>query len=64
MTNGQYNASLSIFFVSYACFEPLTNIRLKRLKPSIFLLAIMIIWGLCITLMGFYHNYSVLLVAR
>ncbi|KAK5138965.1 hypothetical protein LTR04_004025, partial [Oleoguttula sp. CCFEE 6159] len=46
MTNGQYNASLTIFFVSYACFEPLTNVLLKRLRPSIFLPAIMSAWGI------------------
>lgn len=42
MTNGQYNAALSLFFVSYAGFEPLTNVLLKRLRPSIFLPAIMV----------------------
>lgn len=36
-----YNATLSIFFVSYAVFEPLTNILLKRLRPSIFIPIIM-----------------------
>lgn len=41
MTTGQYNACLSIFFVSYALFEPLTNVLLKRLKPSIFIPIIM-----------------------
>jgi hypothetical protein len=42
MTNGQYNESLTIFFVSYAIFEPVTNILLKKLRPRIFLTAIMI----------------------
>jgi hypothetical protein len=46
MTDGQYNASLSIFFVSYALFEPLTNILLKRLRPSVFLPIIML-WCKC-----------------
>lgn len=32
---GQYNATLTIFFVSYAVFEPLTNVLLKRIRPSI-----------------------------
>lgn len=35
MTNTQYNAALTIFFVSYAVFEPLTNVLLKRMRPSI-----------------------------
>lgn len=37
----QYNSSLTIFFVSYAVFEPLTNILLKRMRPSRFIPLIM-----------------------
>jgi len=44
MTDGQYNAALSIFFVSYSVFEPLTQILLKRFRPSIFLPCTMILW--------------------
>ena len=36
-----YNATLTIFFVSYALFEPITNILLKKLRPSIFIPIIM-----------------------
>jgi hypothetical protein len=41
MTPGMYNAALSIFFVSYSVFEPLTNVLLKRLRPSVFIPLIM-----------------------
>jgi hypothetical protein len=44
MTNGQYNETLTIFFISYSVFEPLTNVLLKKLRPSIFLPIIMILW--------------------
>ncbi|KAJ5088902.1 hypothetical protein N7456_012518 [Penicillium angulare] len=64
MTDGQFNASLSIFFVSYALFEPLTNIILKRLGPRVFIPSIMIIWGLIMVLMGFVQNFSGLMAAR
>lgn len=37
----QFNATLTIFFVSYSVFEPLTNILLKRYRPSIFIPVIM-----------------------
>ena len=37
LTTASYNATLTIFFVSYAVFEPLTNILLKRLRPSYFI---------------------------
>lgn len=40
LTPGEYNATLSIFFVSYSLSEPLTNVLLKRLRPSIFIPAI------------------------
>lgn len=56
MSNQQYNNSLTIFFVSYACFEPLTNILLKRLRPSVFLPIIMVWWGICMTSMGLVHS--------
>lgn len=36
-----YNATLTIFFVSYAIFEALCNYLLKRLKPSVFIPTIM-----------------------
>jgi len=64
ITTGGYNATLSIFFVSYALFEPLTNILLKRLRPSIFIPIIMVVWGLCMTFMGFVTNWSGLMAAR
>jgi hypothetical protein len=41
MSTAQYNTALSLFFVSYSVFEPLTNILLKRLRPSIFIPIIM-----------------------
>lgn len=44
MTNAQYNVALTIFFVSYAVFEPLTNVLLKRMRPSIFIPIIMVLW--------------------
>ncbi|KAL0938394.1 major facilitator superfamily transporter [Colletotrichum truncatum] len=64
LTQRQYNATLTIFFVSYAVFEPLTNILLKRLRPSIFIPVIMILWGTCMVSMGFVHNWEGLMVAR
>ncbi|MCJ1340943.1 hypothetical protein MMC09_006239 [Bachmanniomyces sp. S44760] len=64
MTNGQYNAALSIFFVSYALFEPLTNILLKRLRPSIFIPIIMTAWGIIMVTMGLCHNASGMMTAR
>lgn len=44
MTNDQYNDSLTIFFISYSVFEPITNVLLKRWRPSRFIPAIMFGW--------------------
>jgi len=60
----QYNAALSLFFVSYSLFEPLTNILLKRLRPSIFLPIIMVLWGICCITLGAVQNFSGLMAAR
>jgi hypothetical protein len=51
-----YNAALSVFFVSYSLLEPLTNVLLKRLRPSIFLPCIMTLWGVCMTTVSINHN--------
>ncbi|THV49312.1 hypothetical protein BGAL_0201g00110 [Botrytis galanthina] len=64
MSTGKYNASLSIFFVSYSIFEPLTNVLLKRLRPSIFIPIIMTIWGVAMLSMGYVKNWSGLMAAR
>lgn len=64
MKNWQYNVSLTVFFISYSLFEPLTNILLKRLRPSIFIPTIMVLWGVVMTCMGLVHNYSGLAATR
>ncbi|KAI9878340.1 MAG: hypothetical protein M1830_001199, partial [Pleopsidium flavum] len=64
INSSQYNASLTIFFVSYSVFEPLTNVLLKRLRPSIFIPAIMVLWGIVMVTMGLTHNYAGLMSAR
>ncbi|KAM3087060.1 hypothetical protein ACMFMF_000992 [Clarireedia jacksonii] len=64
MSTGRYNAALSIFFVSYSIFEPLTNVLLKRLRPSIFIPIIMTIWGVAMLSMGYVKNWSGLMAAR
>lgn len=64
MTQWQYNACLSIFFVSYSLFEPVSNVLLKRMRPKIYIPLIMVLWGLTMTFMGFVKNYSGLMAAR
>lgn len=64
MTDSEYNLSLTIFFISYSIFEPVTQILLKRMRPSIFIPLIMFLWGICMTTMGLVHNFAGLAAAR
>lgn len=64
MVTGDYNMSLTIFFIGYALAEPLTNTILKRFTPRIFFTAIIILWGIIMTLMGLVKNNAGLLAAR
>ncbi|KAL3440043.1 major facilitator superfamily domain-containing protein [Aspergillus insuetus] len=64
LTNSQYNASLTIFFIPYALFEPFTNVLLKRMGPKLFIPSIMLTWGTVMTLMGLLQHFSDLMAAR
>ncbi|KAK7750164.1 hypothetical protein SLS62_007915 [Diatrype stigma] len=64
MQGNDYNNSLTIFFVSYALVEPITNAMLKRLSPRVFFTGIIVIWGLIQTFMGLVTSYGGLLAAR
>lgn len=64
MVSGDYNMALTIFFISYAIAEPLTNALLKRLTPRIFFTAIIVAWGIIMSLMGLIKNQPGLLAAR
>ncbi|EEB89733.1 hypothetical protein MPER_12137, partial [Moniliophthora perniciosa FA553] len=45
ITDDQYLISLTVFFFSYAIFEVPSNVFLKRLRPSIWLSGLMLLWG-------------------
>ncbi|PLB41584.1 allantoate permease family MFS transporter [Aspergillus candidus] len=64
MSDNQYNNALTIFFVSYSVFEPLTNVLLKRMRPSVFIPIIMVLWGISMACMGLVHNYGGLMTVR
>ncbi|KAL3471367.1 putative MFS nicotinic acid transporter Tna1 [Aspergillus californicus] len=64
LSGSQYNMCLTAFFFTYAVFELPSNMVLKRLRPSIWLPAIMVGVGVVMTLMGTVQNYHGLLIAR
>lgn len=41
MSTTQFNATLTVFYISYALFEVLANILLKSTRPSVFIPIIM-----------------------
>lgn len=64
MNDTQYLLTLTIFFFSYAVFEVPSNVFLKRLRPSIWLSGLMLLWGVMMTLQGVVVNYGGLLTMR
>jgi MFS family permease len=64
MKGTDYNVALTIFFISYAGFEPLTNIAIKRWSPRVFFTGIILVWGIIMTLMGVVHNKAGLYACR
>lgn len=64
LSDTQYAAALSLFFVSYSLFEPITNVLLKRFSPKWFLSITMTTWGIVMTLMGLVDNFQGLATAR
>ncbi|KDQ61513.1 hypothetical protein JAAARDRAFT_76589 [Jaapia argillacea MUCL 33604] len=64
ITDQQYLIALTIFFFSYSIFEVPSNVFLKRLRPSIWLSLLMLLWGIMMTVQGLVHNYGGLLGMR
>ncbi|KAF8141496.1 MFS general substrate transporter [Boletus edulis] len=64
LTDTQYLLCLTLFFFSYALFEVPSNIVLKRLRPSVWLSLLMLLWGISMTMQGLVTNFSSLMALR
>ena len=64
LSSTQYNACLSVLFVTYVVFEIPSNLILKKLRPSLWIPLIMVTWGIVMTLMGLANSYGSLLACR
>jgi hypothetical protein len=64
LSSAQYNACLSIVYVTYVTFEVPSNLILKKLRPSRWIPLIMITWGIVTTLTGLVNSYGSLLACR
>ncbi|GKZ39790.1 hypothetical protein AbraIFM66950_001220, partial [Aspergillus brasiliensis] len=52
LVGNQYNIASSLFFVPYIIFEIPSNVMLKKTRPSFWLAAQVITWGIVMTCMG------------
>lgn len=64
INDNQYFIALTLFFFPYSLFEPASNVLLRRLKPSIWLSTMMVLWGVVMVLHGVIHNYGGLIALR
>jgi MFS family permease len=60
----QYNTVISIFFVGYILTQIPTNMILDKVRPSLFLPAVMCAWGVVSTCTAAVHNYQGLIALR
>ncbi|WVW80803.1 hypothetical protein I302_102790 [Kwoniella bestiolae CBS 10118] len=64
LTSQQYSIVLLVFFISYVIFEVPSNLLIARVRPSLYLSGLCIIWGGVAALMGATHNYQQLAGVR
>ncbi|KAF3078584.1 hypothetical protein TWF102_003327 [Orbilia oligospora] len=65
MNGLQYNVALSIFFIPYVIAEVPSNMIMSKLKhPGRYLGALIVIWGIIMTLTGIVKNFAGLTVVR
>ncbi|KZT58300.1 MFS general substrate transporter [Calocera cornea HHB12733] len=64
ITDNQYLIALTIFFIPYSLIETPSNILLKRLRPSLYLSWMMLLWGIMMTIQGLVKDYGGLVTMR
>lgn len=61
----QYSTCLSILYVGYILMQVPSNILINRIqRPSLYISAAMILWGIISTLSGSTHNFAGMVVIR
>ncbi|OQE23210.1 hypothetical protein PENSTE_c009G07572 [Penicillium steckii] len=64
LVGNQYNIASTLFFVPYIIFEIPSNIMLKKTRPSYWLAAQVVIWGIVMTCMGSINGFASLTACR
>lgn len=64
MAGHDYNIALFVFFVPYTLLEIPSNLLMKRLRPSYWLSATMLAWGIVTICQGLSRSFAGLVVCR
>ncbi|OAX31241.1 MFS general substrate transporter [Rhizopogon vinicolor AM-OR11-026] len=64
LTGDRFNIALTMFIIPYCVCEPASNLALRAFRPSRWLPAINLVWGIVMVIMSFVKNYPQLLGAR
>ena len=64
LTSDQYSIVLLVFFISYVVFEIPSNLLIARVRPSLYLSALCILWGAVSACMAATNNWQQLAGVR
>lgn len=65
LDDAQYSTCLSILYVGYILMQVPSNMFINRIsRPSLYLSAVMLLWGLISTLSGIANNFTDMVVIR
>ncbi|KAH8818732.1 MFS general substrate transporter [Flagelloscypha sp. PMI_526] len=64
ITDNRYLLCLIIFYFGYVLFEVPSNVLLKRLRPSIWLSVLLVLWGCMMVVQGLVPNFSGFMATR
>lgn len=65
LDNSEYATCLSILYVGYILMQVPSNMFINRIaRPSLYIAAVMLVWGLISTLSGTVHNFAGMVAIR
>lgn len=64
LTSNQYSVILLLFFVSYIIFEVPSNMLIARVRPSLYLCGLAVLWGVIAAMMALTNNWKQLAGVR
>lgn len=64
LTSNQYSVILLLFFVSYIIFEVPSNMLIARVRPSLYLCGLAVVWGIVAATMALTNNWKQLAGVR